>query len=678
MFGHIYNINTYPPSMLDTYAFSQLRFFSMVNYMFSWTEEILQKAKDHVASVAAEMSGVPVDEIHDAKGANSVQQERPLHYPFKLPIQYIAANSVHPLSAVVVQDLELVQTVSSASDTTKQSAQSAQSAQSTSHSMYEHLFQPTHPFGQAMIHEWKQQFTTDTQYLKDTQQVIQELQPMDYTVNHTQLMQIWKDTKQDASFLEKYCYVEWDLLRSFNQSSAFLQVLSITNMMSPAISLVLPLLFLIFPLVILKLRGIPITFSMYIDVLKEIAKHHFIGKTLTNLASISWEKMVYILITFGLYLYQVYQNTIACYRFYRNIHKINDQLCGMRDYLGQSILNMERFIADHRLKPSYSAFCRDMAKHCAILHQICADLGSVCPVHRFITKLGSVGYLLKCYYELHSNPVYEESIRYSFGLEGFLDNLRGVKMHIENGHVAMATYDHQSACTFNAQYYPPYFGQDHVKNTCTLDRKMIITGPNASGKTTLLKTTTINVIFSQQVGCGFYGSCMLNPYTHIHSYLNIPDTSERDSLFQAESRRCKEILDVIRDSQDIPGTRHYCIFDELYSGTNPEEATKSAYALLKYLTQYTHVDFILTTHYVSLCKKLKKCKEIRNYKMDVEVNDQGEIRYTYRIKPGISKIQGAIRILEDMNYPTEILQEVRVVKDRSNKKKKEMAKMDDL
>lgn len=631
--------------------------------MFSWTEEILKKAKEQVESAAAEMSGVPLDEIHDAKSVDgkTEKQERPLHYPFKLPIRYLQEQSVRPLSAVVAQDLELVQTVSSGSSGKEQSAKH--------HSMYEHLFQPTHPFGQSMIHEWKKQFTTDTQYLQDTQQVIQELRPMDYTVDHKQLLQIWKDTKQDASFLEKYCYVEWDLLRSFNQSSAFLQVLSMANMMSPAISLVLPLLFLIFPLVILKLRGIPITFSMYIDVLKEIAKHHFIGKTLTNLASISWEKMAYLLITLGLYLYQVYQNTLACYRFYRNIHKINDQLCCMRDYLGQSILNMERFIMDHRLKPSYGAFCRDMEKHCVVLRQVCDELGSVKPVRQFISKLGSVGYLLKCYYELHSNAVYEESIRYSFGLEGFLDNLRGVKAHIENGHVAMATYDPAAACTFNAQYYPPYYGQDHVKNTCTLDRKMIITGPNASGKTTLLKTTTINVIFSQQVGCGFYGSCMLNPYTHIHSYLNIPDTSERDSLFQAESRRCKEILDVIRDSQGVSGTRHYCIFDELYSGTNPDEATKSAYALLKYLTQYSHVDFILTTHYVSLCKKLKKCKEILNYKMEVVLDDQGEIQYTYRIKPGISKIQGAVRILEDMNYPAEILQEVRVAKDRSSKKK---------
>ena len=116
-------------------------------------------------------------------------------------------------------------------------------------------------------------------------------------------------------------------------------------------------------------------------------------------------------------------------------------------------------------------------------------------------------------------------------------------------------------------------------------KNIIISSPNAGGKTTMIKTTTINVIFSQQLGCGFYKSCVLKPYTHIHSYLNIPDTSGRDSLFQAESRRCKEIIDIINGT-NIETTRHFCIFDELYSGTNPKEATKSAYAFLLYLSKF--------------------------------------------------------------------------------------------
>ena len=45
--------------------------------------------------------------------------------------------------------------------------------------------------------------------------------------------------------------------------------------------------------------------------------------------------------------------------------------------------------------------------------------------------------------------------------------------------------------------------------------------------------------------------------------------------------------------------------------------------------------------------------------MDVSFDDQGKITYTYKMKKGISKVQGALLILEDMNYPNEILDSIK-------------------
>jgi DNA mismatch repair ATPase MutS len=164
------------------------------------------------------------------------------------------------------------------------------------------------------------------------------------------------------------------------------------------------------------------------------------------------------------------------------------------------------------------------------------------------------------------------------------------------------------------------------------------------------------------VGCGFYSEFSIHPYTHIHSYLNIPDTSGRDSLFQAEARRCKEIIDIIKTPEETNESRHFCIFDELYSGTNPVEATKSAYAFLLYLSQFKNVNFILTTHYTSICKKIKGVKRIRNYKMDITQDEDGNIKYTYMLKPGICKIEGAVEILKTLNYPAEIIETIKKYK----------------
>ena len=69
-------------------------------------------------------------------------------------------------------------------------------------------------------------------------------------------------------------------------------------------------------------------------------------------------------------------------------------------------------------------------------------------------------------------------------------------------------------------------------------------------------------------------------YDYIHCYINIPDTGGRDSLYQAEARQCKNILENIENNSE---SNHFCVFDELYSGTNPDEAITSAYGYLNYL-----------------------------------------------------------------------------------------------
>jgi len=258
-----------------------------------------------------------------------------------------------------------------------------------------------------------------------------------------------------------------------------------------------------------------------------------------------------------------------------------------------------------------------------------------------------------------------------------------------------------------------------VKNDIVLDRKLIITGPNAAGKTTIIKTAIFNIILSQQIGYGAYSSTTIAPYHYLHCYLNIPDTSGRDSLFQAESRRCKEILDCIIAN---PTKRHFCIFDELYSGTNPYEAVASAYGYINYISGMRNVDFMLTTHYIQLCelfrgtskpstrmiKRIRKkpaaaggnggnddCQHdgddnvnvvikekektctpptppgrrskpernvnIRNLHMETSVNNTFDYTYHYKIVSGISKIKGGIKVLFDLKYPDAIIRSTKSV-----------------
>ena len=567
----------------------------------------------------------------------AIQTKTPM--PFQLPITYLPPDKIHALSPIVSSDLELVQ----AKDTA---------------SIYENLLQPKTEFAKTVLQEWNKNYTTDVDFLTSTQQILKEMP--DYLqevgsgdLSYNEIMTIWKDVKEDTFFLEKYGYVEWNALQEMNSWPTFLQMLSTINVLSPLISLALPLLFLILPFLILKFQNIPITFDVYTEVLKEVARNHFIGKALMNIQEINWEKAAYLIGMFGIYLLQIYQNVTSCVRFYNNTKKINSYLETLMKYTERSAKTMEAFIRRHRNKPGYAPFCYDVQRNLDGLHALRVELGSISPFQHSASKFTEMGYMLKCFYAVYSNPEYDRCLRFSFGFDGYLSNLVGICENIQCGKLSFSTFNSIGVCKIQDQYYPLCDPDTAVRNTCDLSQNMIVTGPNASGKTTLLKTFTINVLFSQQFGCGYYKECDLQPYTHIHSYLNIPDTSGRDSLFQAESRRCKEILDII---QSETKGRHFCIFDELYSGTNPEEAAKSAYSFLMYLSKFKSVNFILTTHYTSICSKIKKTSDrMKNYKMLVKENTDGSLNYTYRIRPGISKIKGAVRILAEMNYPKEML-----------------------
>ena len=565
----------------------------------------------------------------------------PIYSTFKLPILYVPIDKLHLLSQLVSNDLELTNT------------------------MYSRALNPTHIFGTNLIPEWNKQFTTHVPFLEDSQKVLRNMplyskQMFGKCADCDRVVEIWKDTKQDIAFLEKYSYVELDSIKHLNESSSFLQAMSVINMTSPIFSFIIPLIFLIIPFVLLKLQHVPIDFVSYITVLKDIARHHFIGSFINNMESINLNKAMYLIFTIGLYLLQIYQNYNLCIKFYKNINKINGHLCELRDYLSYSIQSMETFIELNSSIPTYHDFIEYTRIHCDVLKEQLCELQEIQQFTPGLSKITEVGYLLKCFYRLHSHAQYENSLRYSFGFEGFINNLTGLCHNLDSNRITFANFtSDNNVCEMKQLYYPAHADGENVKNNCKFDKNIVITGPNASGKTTILKSTTINIIFTQQFGVGFYSSCRINPYTHIHSYLNIPDTSGRDSLFQAESRRCKEIIDVINTTEENT-SRHFCIFDELYSGTNPKEATQAAYAFLTYLSKRKNIDFMLTTHYIALCKKMKVSNHIQNYMMVTESNDSFKtIRYTYKIKKGISKVKGGILILEEMKYPLEILDTIR-------------------
>ena len=566
---------------------------------------------------------------------------------FDMPISYI--KDKHELKKNIVNDLELVNTVDSSCNP-----------------IYSFCFNTDNDVSKKITEQITKYYSTDVHFLKDNQKLIKEYVSLEnkYTKispKYKNIIDIWNELKMESGFKEKYYYVDWDIIEFLNKSEVFLQFISIYNLCSPIFSLLVPIIILIIPFFILKMKGIDINVNEYINVLKMVAQSNAIGKLFTvNFSEINAQERIYILVSAAFYLFSIYQNITVCMKFNNNMKTIHNHFNTINIYLDNTINSMENYLLFSKELTTHEPFNKVLIEKLNTLKDISAKLKSITDYNYYNWgKIKEIGRVLKYFYELHSDKNYEDAIMYSMGFHGYIDCVEGLQKNIVERKMNFATFiSNSKKSVLKKSYYACLSGESGstetvkpIKNTIRFNKNLIITGPNASGKTTVLKSTLINIILTQQFGCGFYDSAKVKPFKHLHCYLNIPDTSGRDSLFQAEARRCKEILDIIHHNKD---DSHFCVFDELYSGTNPEEAETSAAAFMLYLQKYKNVSTMLTTHFVKVCKKLDKIKGIQNCKMLTQkINNK--IIYTYKLDIGISEVKGGINVLVDMNYPKEII-----------------------
>ena len=559
---------------------------------------------------------------------------------FKMPIYY--NDEKIEIKNNIITDLELISAIDPSCNP-----------------IYSFCFNNDNDVSKIITKQISKYYTTDINFLKDNQKLIKEYVKPEtrYTKlspNYKNIVDIWNELKIESGFREKYYYVDWEMIEFLNKSEIFLQFISIYNLFSPIFSLMVPIIILIIPFLILKMKGIPLTVNEYVDVLKTVAQTNAIGKLFTvNFAEISAQEKIYIFISAAFYLFSIYQNVMVCVRFNNNMKEIHNHFREINLYLDNTLSSMDNYLDFSKDLQSHIKFNNELKIKMSVLENINNKIKSISEYSLYnIRKIKEIGKILKYFYELHSEIEYEEAMLYSIGFNGYIDCIEGLQNNIEERKINFAVFINENKKSiFNKSYYACLKDNKPIKNTIKFKKNIIITGPNASGKTTILKSTLINIIFTQQFGCGFYESAKLSPFKHIHCYLNIPDTSGRDSLFQAEARRCKEILDIIIENKK---DSHFCAFDELYSGTNPEEAETSAAAFMLYLQKYKNVSSLLTTHFVKVCKKLDKIKGIQNCKMVTEKNEN-KIKYAYKLEIGISEVKGGINVLTEMNYPKEII-----------------------
>lgn len=190
---------------------------------------------------------------------------------------------------------------------------------------------------------------------------------------------------------------------------------------------------------------------------------------------------------------------------------------------------------------------------------------------------------------------------------------------------------------------------DPVSNDMEVDASVLLTGSNASGKSTFLKTVAINAIFAQTVH-----TCMAHRY-RTGMFLIASSMSLRDdilggeSYYMAEIRAMKRLLDLCQD------TDYYVLVmvDEVLRGTNTVERIAASTQILRSLNAKNSLCFA-ATHDIELTHILED--EYENYHFE-EVFTDGDITFPYILKKGRATTRNAIRLLQAMGYDPRLIQD---------------------
>lgn len=186
-----------------------------------------------------------------------------------------------------------------------------------------------------------------------------------------------------------------------------------------------------------------------------------------------------------------------------------------------------------------------------------------------------------------------------------------------------------------------------VKNSISVERGVLLTGSNASGKSTFLKTIAINALLAQTIHTVLADSWKSN-FCQIYSSMALrDDLMSQESYYIVEIKSLKRILDHMEDEMPL-----LCFVDEVLRGTNTVERIAASAQILRGMDRENVMCFA-ATHDIELTYMLEKQYENFHFQEEVKEND---ILFNYCLYEGRATSRNAIRLLSIIGYDTEIIE----------------------
>lgn len=213
--------------------------------------------------------------------------------------------------------------------------------------------------------------------------------------------------------------------------------------------------------------------------------------------------------------------------------------------------------------------------------------------------------------------------------------------------------------SFSELYHPLI--SEPVPNSLEAKGSILMTGSNASGKSTFLKTVGVNVILAQSVNTVLaksYRAGMFRVYSSMALSDNLLDG---ESYYIVE---IKSLLRIIKQAQTEDKAPVLCFIDEVLRGTNTVERIGASSKVLEYLGGKNALCFA-ATHDIELTKILEGSYSNFHFEERVETGEDGcSVIFDYKLRSGPARTRNAILLLESLGYDRELTGKIREAVER--------------
>lgn len=187
-----------------------------------------------------------------------------------------------------------------------------------------------------------------------------------------------------------------------------------------------------------------------------------------------------------------------------------------------------------------------------------------------------------------------------------------------------------------------------VANSLNTGRCILLTGSNASGKSTFLRSIAVNALLSQTVATGIAERYEGDYYQIVSSMSHRDDLVNGDSYYMVEIKALRRILDMAEQS----GHKVLCFLDEVLRGTNTIERIAASTQILKSFAVGGRTLCFAATHDIELTWLLDGYYENHHFDESFEKND---VQYNYILEDGPAVTRNAIKLLAQTGYDKKLI-----------------------